>query len=160
MVAKRSLAVAEFGCMALVMLTMLNSGRHLLCFLIASLSISHLVIADYILNLEDWYYLSAVIPSAIAVLIILTGSKTSLVLDLSWIMFAQILINILGWLVYEANGEPMLYNILSSIFYICMVVRLIIRTDRDGRDYPNSSNSSGLSELGFVSIQGNKEGKR
>lgn len=145
----------------LIVIAMLNHGRHIVSFAIASAALVHLIVAYYIMDLQSWYHLSAIFPSAIVILMLLNTQKlTSLVLDLVWIMFAQMLINAFGWVMCELGQKAAVYNILSAVFYFCIIARLLIRTKRDVREYPSTSNRLGVSKLNIIRIQSDNEGKQ
>ena len=157
---KRKHTMPELAILILICIAMLNHGRHKASFAIAMASILHLVVADYIYNLQSWYFLSAVFPSAIVSLYLLSGKhKTSLALDLSWIMFAQMIVNAFGWVMYELGQQATIYNTLSTLFYICIIIRLIIRTKRDAREHASISNRVGIYKPNIICVQTHNESK-
>jgi hypothetical protein len=150
----------ELAVLILICIAMLNHGRHKASFAIAIASLIHLVVVDYIYNLQTWYFLSAVFPSAIVALYLLSGKhKTSLALDLSWIMLAQMVVNAFGWVMYELGQQATIYNTLSALFYICIIIRLIIRTKRDAREHASLSNRVRIYKPNIICVQVNSEGK-
>lgn len=77
------------------------------------------------------YYGTAAIANLCSILLVSLVSKSPLATAIQIISFAGIIINFIGWAMYELYLEPIIYNSLMFTLMTMEFIRLITRTKND-----------------------------
>jgi len=156
--------VAELGLLALFIASLVNEGREGITRAIFLIGFLQFIISGHMFEFVGLpYYLSAASACMIA-LVVLTSFKkiTPLHIDLSKIFLVGILLNFVGYAMYEAYIEPWYYNGAFGLFYLAVILRLFIRKGKDGME--KNLDYSGRIRAIFASpifgLSQDKEGRR
>jgi hypothetical protein len=134
-----SLGIAGVAAFALFLLSIFNEGRKGICTLLALGSLLHMLLADILFYLDGLaYYGTSSLACGILIAAIVSQNYVSvLAKDVLIMLFVCILINFSGWILYESYAEPVYYNVMMGLFYLALIARLLIRTNKDGRGSHN-----------------------
>ena len=102
-------------------------------FLAAIEAISFFVLKDI---RSYWYFIVAAVFNLICIMVLPSVRNTNFISDLQKICFANLLIQYVGWVLYECYFSPVAYNAMIYALDAALIVRLIwIDDDRDTTAY-------------------------
>ena len=124
-------------------------------FMFVFVAISHLIIAD--IFTDPAYYLSAALFDLFVINFLASMNRpTSKTLQLQWLSVVSLLTNFIGWGMWYAYLDPMMYNATFSALYLTAFI-IILQQDDDingiGRNSIYSRIYSAIRSGGMVSGQ-------
>lgn len=126
-------------------------GRSFICLAIIFMTSVHYYLFDS--SVSFMYYGTAALACLITITVLEMMPKSPLVVDIQVINFAGILVNFIGYGMYEAYLSPYLYDSLMYCLFAVEVFRLFIRTKHD-REYEHIARDCHLHNNGSSSSQG------
>ena len=129
--------VAEMACALFFIVTFtVRSSRSIIAGLLFLEFFAHLIIADYATYLSGFIYYStsALFDAVVIAILISIENKTRLIVDICRLLLCSIIINFMGWLIYELGFNPNPYNLSMAVIYVTLAVRILVTTRRDRGD--------------------------
>ena len=118
-----------------------TGARAMICALVFLVFSAHLLISDYMTYLDglSYYGTAAIFDGVLIALLIRMPMRSALSADVMSILLVIIMINFAGWIIYELGFAPAPYDYAMLLANVILVIRLLIRTGRDGRDRASES---------------------
>lgn len=108
-----------------------HNGKHrlLVCLAVLFPAIFHYVLFNDSTDFN--YYGTAAVASLIVITLLECGPRSPLIVDIQLINFIYIIAHFIGYLMYNAYMEPLMYNALVLGIFVIEFTRLMITTKKD-----------------------------